>query len=373
MNEAGSECSSASVSPRVGAIVRFGQEHTMRELLAAIPPECLERNLPREMLSVAASLGTSIAAWFLLAVNPYGWLLPPLWFLAGTCAWGLMVIAHECGHGSFSASRRLNHWVGHLTMTPFLYPFHAWRLLHNHHHSNTNSVERDFDWRPLPVAVYLRLPFRRRWVYRLTRTWLWWLGTKHQLTTQAFDPRHVAFGRPHDRALVWFSIMTVAAYAAVFFPVMLYTLGVWGLIKYWMMPWLVAYGWFSVTTLMHHTHPTVPFLERKKWSPAASNLCLTVYCRFPRWMEFLAHDIHVHIPHHVAPHVPHFNLRRAHRALADRFPEQIVEMRFTWRALLTRLRDCQLYDRRSGLYLRFEEASADLVLESSAFSPRVRS
>jgi hypothetical protein len=71
--------------------------------------------------------------------------------------------------------------------------------------------------------------------------------------------------------------------------------------------------------------------------------------------------------------VPHFNLRRAHRALADRFPEQIVEMRFTWRALLTRLRDCQLYDRRSGLYLRFEEASADLVLESSAFSPRVRS
>ncbi|HEX9792560.1 MAG TPA: fatty acid desaturase [Planctomycetota bacterium] len=336
----------------VESVLRFGAEHSAHELIEAVPSECFERSVPRQLLGLSANLAAIAVVWWGLAVAPW-WLLPPLWFLAGTVAWGLMVIAHECGHGSFSKNRRLNHVFGHLLMTPFLYPFHSWRLLHHHHHTNTNSLEKDIDWRPLPPAIYRRLSARKRFTYRMIRTWFWWAGTLHQLVTQAFDRDHPYVRKDRERAYMRFSMGVVIAYAAVFFPLMWWGVGPLGLVKFWLVPWVVAYGWFSVTTLMHHTHPEVPFLDKADWNATASNLCMTVYCRYPRWMEFFGHDINVHVPHHVAPHVPYFRLRRAHAALAARFPEQVREIRFSWRGLWQRMRDLHLYDRHRDGYRSF--------------------
>lgn len=337
------------------AAVAFGREHGIADLKAAIPAECFRRSVPRQLLGILVNLVASVPVWWALAVAPW-WLVPPLWFLAGTCAWGWIVIAHECGHGSFSRSRRWNHFVGHLLMTPFLYPYHSWRLLHHHHHTNTNSLERDIDWRPLPPAVFRRLPWRPRLTYRLVRTVFWWTGTLHQLFTQAFHPAHPAITRPRDRRAMHFSQGVVLLWAALFFPLLIHLAGWGGVLRYWAGPWLVSYGWFSLVTLMHHTHPEVPFLDKREWSLAASNLCLTVYCRYPRWIEFLAHDVNVHIPHHVAPAIPYFHLRRAHAALKEAFPDQVREMRFSFRELWRRITRLHLHDRRRG-YMSFREAA----------------
>ncbi len=327
---------------------------TTAELVKTIPRECFVRKPGREAAAIATSIGVSIAAWWLLVINPYWWLLPPIWFLAGTAVWGLYVIGHDCGHGSFSSSGKVNAVVGHFLLTPFLYPFHAWRLLHHHHHSNTNSLERDIDWRPLPVAVYRKLSVRPRFVYRMIRTWFWWAGTMHQWATMAFDLKRFKEGK--DRDSVRFSIIVVAIYAAVFFPTMLATVGVWGLVKYFFVPWAIAYGWFSTVTLMHHSHVEVPFLDKLRWSAATANLAMTIYCRFPRWCEFLSHDINVHVPHHIAPSIPFYRLRQAHEAIKSRWPDLVREKRFRWRDLVHTLRSCQLVDRKSGFYVDFSAA-----------------
>jgi omega-6 fatty acid desaturase (delta-12 desaturase) len=305
------------------------------------------------LLGVASSVISLAVACAALALNPFWWLLPPLWFLAGTAGWGLYVIGHECGHGSFSRSRRLNHVVGHVMLTPFLYPFHSWRLLHNRHHANTNSIEKDIDWRPLPAVVYRKLPWRSRNVYRLIRTAFWWAGTLHQWATMAFDLRQFPEGR--ERRRVGVSIVVVLVYAAAFFTVLVAATGLWGLVKYWLVPWLVAHGWFSTITLTHHTHPGVPFLDQRRWSPVAASLSMTMYCRYPRWTEFLGHDINVHIPHHVAPSIPFYHLRRAHAALQERWPDLVRETRFSWRHLGRLLADCNLYDSKTEFYLRFAD------------------
>ena len=153
------------------------------DLVRAIPPACFERRPWLALPGIASSVTVAILVYGALILNPFWWLLPPLWFVAGTTAWGFYVIGHDCGHGSFSRSRRLNYFVGHLMLTPFLYPFHSWRLLHNRHHANTNSLENDIDWRPLPTGVYRKLPWFQRIVYRLIRTVFWWAGTLHQWAT----------------------------------------------------------------------------------------------------------------------------------------------------------------------------------------------
>jgi omega-6 fatty acid desaturase (delta-12 desaturase) len=324
------------------------------DLIRAIPSACFERRLGRALLGVVSSIAAAVLVFGALILNPYWWLLPALWFVAGTVAWGFYVLGHDCGHGSFSRSRRLNYFVGHLMLTPFLYPFHSWRLLHNRHHANTNSLENDIDWRPLPKGVYRKLPRKQRAVYRLIRTVFWWAGTLHQWGTRAFDLRQ--YTTDQDRRQVRFSIMMVIVFSGLFFPLLLHTAGVWGLVKYWLAPWLVAHGWFALTTLMHHTHPEVPYLSKPEWSPVPANLTATIYCRYPRWMEFLAHDINVHIPHHVAPGIPYYNLRRAHSALRETWPDLVREVPFSWRHLYRLLSTCHLYDDRTGFYISFSAA-----------------
>ena len=327
---------------------------TAAELRRTIPPSCFELDGRRAARSVATSVMAAVLVYAALVANPYWWLLPPLWFVAGTTMWGFYVIGHECGHGSFSHHRGLNYFVGHLMLTPFLYPFHSWRLLHNVHHANTNSLENDIDWRPLPAVVYRKLGSRQRTVYRLIRTVFWWAGTLHQWATRAFDLRQHSSER--GRRHVARSIVVVVIFAAVFFPWLLSVAGPWGIVKYWLVPWLVAHGWFSTITLTHHTHPEVPYLDQRRWSPVAANLTMTLYCHYPRWTELLGHDINVHIPHHVAPSIPSYHLRQAHRSLKERWPELVGEIRFSWRHLFRLLSQCDLYDSKTSFYLPFSAA-----------------
>ena len=60
--------------------------------------------------------------------------------IQGTAATGLWVIGHECGHGAFSDSDSLNDFVGFVTHTALLVPYHAWKFTHNKHHRFTNSL-----------------------------------------------------------------------------------------------------------------------------------------------------------------------------------------------------------------------------------------
>lgn len=324
------------------------------DLIETIPAACFERHLGHALLGIASSALVAIIVYGALIQNPYWWLLPPLWFVAGTTAWGFYVIGHDCGHGSFSHNQRLNYFVGHLMLTPFLYPFHSWRLLHNRHHANTNSLENDIDWRPLPTGVYRKLPWFSRNVYRLVRTVFWWTGTLHQWSTRAFDLGQ--FSTEQDRRDVLFSILMVVVFAFFFFPALIYTTGLWGLVKYWLVPWLVAHGWFALITLTHHTHPEIPYLDKRLWSSVTANLTATLYCRYPRWLEYLGHDINVHIPHHIAPRIPFYNLRIAHGALRKSWPGLIREIPFSWRHLYLLLATCHLYDDKTGFYRPFSVA-----------------
>src|SRR5438874_1554778 len=59
--------------------------------------------------------------------------------LAGAAIGMLFIVGHDACHGSFTASRRLNQWIGRIAFMPSFTPFRAWELGHNHtHHVYTN-------------------------------------------------------------------------------------------------------------------------------------------------------------------------------------------------------------------------------------------
>ncbi|CAN7070249.1 unnamed protein product, partial [Brassica oleracea var. botrytis] len=76
-------------------------------------------------------------------------------------------------------------------------------------------------------------------------------------------------------------------------------------------------GWMSKFTMVHHTAPHIPFKPADEWNAAQAQLNGTVHCDYPSWIEILRHDINVHIPHHISPRIPSYNLRAAHQSIQE--------------------------------------------------------
>jgi omega-6 fatty acid desaturase (delta-12 desaturase) len=320
-------------------------------LAAAIPRECFEPRVWRGLLGFAVSwaLYLGALAGILLASSWLLWI--PLWIVAGLGGWGLHCIAHDCGHGSFSRSRRFNVAIGHVALLPLLYPFHAWRHVHYMHHSHANNLELDTDWTPLPRAVYRRLPIWQKAIYAATRTWAFWGGTINYWVTSAFRPSF--FPTARMRRDVRRSIVFVLAAAVPYVAALTYFTGVRGVLLLLVGPWVATHAWFSVTTLMHHSSSEIPYLTSEHWTPNASRLLVTTDYVYPRWLLFLTHNISIHTPHHVAPVIPFYNLRRAQAALKGAYPGMLRERELKLRRLWTIVRRLHFYDTESGFYTDF--------------------
>lgn len=338
----------------------------LADIVKTLPPECFQQN-PWKAWSLAWSLVVLVGMGFWgLAIAPW-YFLPLFWLLTGTGLAGFFNIAHDCGHYSFSKIRWVNDVVGHLMLTPMLYPFYNWRIQHNCHHRQTNKLGREgwrqlYDmvnrtadpyWQPVRVENYLNLNRRPRWTYERVRGYFWWLATIQNwwsqmvVNTSKFPDR--------ERQQIKFSVSVVIVFALIALPALVLTNGIWGLVKFWLIPWLVYHFWFSTTTMIHHTSPGTIWQSGDEWNAVQANLHGTVHCYYPRWVEFLLYDINYHVPHHVAPAIPAYHLRMAHQSLKENWGQYMRDCNFSWSLIQKIIGQCQLYDAENGHYQSFGE------------------
>ena len=328
-------------------------ELRLTDIIKTLPRECFQQNSWKAWASVLTTIfmvslgeaGIAIAPWFLL---------PPLWIFTGTAATGLFVIAHDCGHRAFAKERWVNDLVGHLFMLPLIYPFHSWRIQHNYHHTHTNKLEVDNAWHPLTPELYESWAKIRQWTFEKFINHFWWVGSIAHWVMKHFDWSQF---EGKERSNVKLSVVLVVIFAAIAFPLLIATTGVWGFVKFWLMPWLVFHFWLSTFTLVHHTDPEIPFSTRDRWDAVTAQLSGTVHCNYPRWVEILCYDINVHVPHHVSTAIPSYNLRLAYSSLQQNWGTYLCEERqFSWSLLKRITNKCHLYSPGDG-YSSFKDYS----------------
>jgi omega-6 fatty acid desaturase (delta-12 desaturase) len=347
---------SEASNARMSALLTRARELDGIRIADAIPKQCYERNLARGLLGFFASYALWGAGLYLVSIAPHWTLWLPAWLLAGLGGWGLHCIAHDCGHSSFSGSRTANSVIGQIALLPLFYPFHGWRHVHNLHHSHTNSLELDTDWRPVDRAVYARMGLIERAIYRGTRSFFFWLGTAHYQLVSGFRPSY--FPSSKARAEVRRSIAIVAFFSVAVVVTVLQLGGPLALLKYVLGPWLGIHAWFSTVTLMHHTAEDLPFLPAVHWSKNASKILLTTDFRYSRLLEFLTHYITVHTAHHIAPKIPYYNLPAAQAAIKHSYPGVVREKKFRFGELYRVIRHCHLFEPATGFYRGFSDRDA---------------
>lgn len=109
----------------------------------------------------------------------------------------------------------------------------------------------------------------------------------------------------------------------------------------------------STFTVIHHTAPHIPFKPANEWSAAHAQLAGTVHCDFPWLVEFLCHDISVHVPHHVNAKIPWYNLRKATDSLRENWGDYMTECTFNWRMMKTIFTELHIYDEEQN-YVPFD-------------------
>jgi len=128
-------------------------DFTIKEIRDAIPKHCHERSGLRGLGYVARDILSMATTFYLFNRFVTPETVPSfaartlLWgfytFVQGLFGTGLWVLAHECGHQSFSPSKVLNDTAGWVCHSMLLVPYFSWKISHGKHHKATGHVERD--------------------------------------------------------------------------------------------------------------------------------------------------------------------------------------------------------------------------------------
>ncbi|XP_057969783.1 omega-6 fatty acid desaturase, chloroplastic-like [Malania oleifera] len=322
---------------------------TLKDIADTLPKKLLEIDDAKAWKAVLKSVAFYALGLFMTSKTPW-YLLPLAWAWTGTAAAGFFSIGHECGHKSFFRNKLVEDIVGTLAFLPLIYPYEAWRFEHERHHAKTNMLFEDTGWHPIPKEYLESSPLVRKamiYGYGLLRPWM---TIAHWLQWH-FDVNQF---RPNEMKRVKISLACVYAFIAVGWPFLIYETGFTGWINFWLMPWLVYHFWMSVVTMIHHTAPHISFKPRDEWNAAEAQLSGTIHCDYPSWVEFFIHDINFHVPHHISPRIPFYNLRAAHQLLRDHWGKYLNETTWSWRLMKTIMTTCHVYSEEKN-YSTFDE------------------
>jgi omega-6 fatty acid desaturase (delta-12 desaturase) len=140
---------------------------TMKQIHDSIPAHCFKPSTLRSMAYVVRDFFyMSVLAYVAVTYIP---LLPNIYLrgaawalyttLQGLVFTGVWILAHECGHGAFSRSKKLNWTMGLIMHSFLLVPFHSWRLSHSQHHKATGNLDRDTAFVPHTRTSWLKGKF----------------------------------------------------------------------------------------------------------------------------------------------------------------------------------------------------------------------
>ncbi|KAJ4958479.1 hypothetical protein NE237_025590 [Protea cynaroides] len=326
---------------------------TIKDIIDTLPKKVFEIDDVKAWKSVLTSVASYTLGIFMIAKAPW-YLLPLAWAWTGTAVTGFFVIGHDCAHKSFSKNKLMEDIVGTLAFLPLIYPYEPWRFKHDRHHAKTNMLNEDTAWHPIMREEFDSSPVFRKAIifgYGPIRAWM---SIAHWLVWH-FDLKKF---RPNEVKRAKISLACVFAFITIGWPVIIYKTGLMGWIKFWLMPWLGYHFWMSTFTMVHHTAPHIPFKSPEEWNAAQSQLNGTVHCNYPRWIETLCHDINVHIPHHISPRIPSYNLRAAHQSLQENWGKYLNEATWNWRLMKTIMTMCHVYNKQKN-YVSFDEIAPE--------------
>lgn len=269
--------------------------------------------IQRSLWQLTNTLLPYIALWVLmfLSLKVSYWLTLALAVPAAGFMVRLFIIFHDCGHGSFFASKKANEAVGILTGILTFTPWTYWWHDHAIHHATAGDLDRRGvgDVYTMTVAEYLASPWWKKIAYRLMRNPFCMLAIGAPVVF-AISHRFYARGTgKREQASVWWTNLALAILIA-------------GLI--WLVGWK-AYLMVQLPVLwiataagvwlfyVQHQFQGVYWERHDKWNFFEAGLKGCSYYKLPKLLQWFTGNIGFHHIHHMSAKIPNYLLGKCFR------------------------------------------------------------
>jgi len=339
---------------------------TVKQLLDAIPAHCYHRSALKSSTYVARDVIAisflvygayhidSFLSRFNLSSIAFTAAKVALYtaytFVTGLFGTGLWIIAHECGHQSYSSSKSINNFVGWVLHSILLVPYHSWRISHGQHHAATGHMTRDQVFVPrtrsqlghpaikddeelqginvsafrqaelreaiedAPIYQFLHMAMHQLlgWPLYLIRNASGQLG--YPAYTNHYNPGSHIFRNSKASQIIISDIGVGAVIAGLTywsikrsFTEMFIIYGI---------PYLYVNNWLVFITYLQHTDPVLPHYSAEKWTFARGALATIDRTFMGPVGGWILHGIcETHVAHHTSSKIPHYNAWEATDAL----------------------------------------------------------
>ena len=221
------------------------------------------------------------------------------------------ILMHDCAHGSFFASRRLNDAVGFITGVLTLTPFVQWRRDHALHHASSGDLDRrgHGDVPTLTVREYLARSRKGRLAYRIIRHPLLLLlgGPFHLALNQRLRDRSTAT-RPAQVASVWLTNLAIVALLS--FAIL--TVGWRSVLYVYVLPYYLAAIAGVWLFYVQHQFEDAYWVSHDEWDYLDAALLGSTHLRLSPLLQWFTGSIGLHHVHHAAPKIPNYRLQSCH-------------------------------------------------------------
>jgi acyl-lipid omega-6 desaturase (Delta-12 desaturase) len=271
-------------------------------------------DLRRSIGQIANSIGSYVLLWIAmyLSISLSIWLTLGLAVLASGFYIRIFILLHDCGHGSFFASRKANQVLGFITGVMTYTPYLHWRWEHSQHHATSGNLNKRGlgDIETKTVQEYLDASRFERIGYRIFRnpvTLLLIAPIFHFLIKQRFPSAEAA--KRERRSVHWTNLGILAMVASLSW--------VFGIQRFALIQLtIMAVGGAAGLWLFYvqHQFEGVNWERDEQWDYTTAALQGSSFYQLPKLLQWFSGNIGFHHIHHLSPRIPNYHLEACHRS-----------------------------------------------------------
>ena len=281
----------------------------------------------------------TLALWVLMffTLQTSYWVTLGVAMLTAAFSVRTFIIFHDCGHGSFLASRRANQLIGFFTGVLTLTPHFRWWADHSRHHATTGNLDRYGvgDVWMMTVDQYKSSPWHTRLWYRVYRHpfFMFLIGPFFIYAVVNRIPNLKGPKREY-MSVIWTNIALVTIWTTLAFTV--------GFKSYLLvhLP-IVAFSGMAGLWLFYvqHNYEHAYWRGGDNHDYAEAALLGSSYFKLPAVLQWFSGNIGFHHIHHLNPRIPNYSLESCHRHMPDLPKINVIDLRSSLRSLSLRLWD----------------------------------
>lgn len=259
------------------------------------------------------SIGPYLILWYLmyrsLAISY--WLTLALAIVAAGFLVRVFIIFHDCGHGSFFKSRKVNDIVGFITGVMTFTPHYQWWHRHAIHHATAGDLDRRGvgDVWTMTIDEYLDSSRWKQIGYRLYRNPLIMFGLGSGLVfliMNRFVPKGIQ--KRERNSIIWTDLALIGILVIAIFTI--------GIKAYLLIQ--VPVMWIAAVLgvwlfYVQHQFEDVYWVRHEDWDYVKAALEGSSFYKLPKILQWFSGNIGFHHIHHLSPRIPNYYLEPCHK------------------------------------------------------------